>query len=85
MTFFVTNGTSTSNRVVHPACVSAGDVVVLDRNAHKSTEQATTITHSLAVYLLPTRNRTGIIGPVPPQEMTEEAIARKIAESTCGG
>ncbi|MGZ4356919.1 MAG: Orn/Lys/Arg family decarboxylase [Gaiellaceae bacterium] len=81
MTFFVTNGTSTSNRVVHQACVCAGDLIVLDRNAHKSTEQATTITHGVAVYMLPTRNHYGIIGPVPPEEMTGEAIARKIAES----
>ena len=81
MTFFVTNGTSTSNRVVHQACVVAGDVVVDDRNAHKSSEQADTMTHAIPVYMLPTRNRYGIIGPVPPAEMTEEAIAAKIEAS----
>ena len=81
MTFFVTNGTSTSNRVVHQACVVAGDVVVDDRNAHKSSEQADTITHAVPVYMLPTRNRYGIIGPIPPGEMTEEAIAAKIGAS----
>ena len=81
MTLFVTNGTSTSNRVVHQACVCAGDVVVDDRNAHKSSEQADTMTHAVPVYMLPTRNRYGIIGPIPPQEMTEEAVAAKIAAS----
>ncbi len=81
MTLFVTNGTSTSNRVVHQACVCAGDVVVDDRNAHKSSEQADTITHAIPVYMLPTRNRYGIIGPIPPHEMTEEAIAAKIEAS----
>ena len=81
MTFFVTNGTSTSNRVVHQACVVAGDVVVDDRNAHKSSEQADTMTHAVPVYMLPTRNRYGIIGPIPPGEMTEQAIAAKIEAS----
>jgi lysine decarboxylase/arginine decarboxylase len=81
MTLFVTNGTSTSNRVVHQACVVAGDVVVDDRNAHKSSEQADTITHAIPVYMMPTRNRYGIIGPIPPQEMTKKAIAAKIKAS----
>ena len=81
MTLFVTNGTSTSNRVVHQASVVAGDVVVDDRNAHKSSEQADTITHAVPVYMVPTRNRYGIIGPIPPEEMTEDAIAAKIKAS----
>ncbi|GAA4368750.1 Orn/Lys/Arg decarboxylase N-terminal domain-containing protein [Paeniglutamicibacter cryotolerans] len=81
MTFFVTNGTSTSNRVVHQASVTAGEVMALDRNAHKSMEQATTITHGLPIYLRPTRNHLGIIGPIPPSEMTAQAIAEKVRTS----
>jgi arginine decarboxylase len=34
--FFVTNGTSTSNKMVHQAIVAPGDIVILDRNCHKS-------------------------------------------------
>lgn len=34
--FFVTNGTSTSNKMVHQAIVAPGDIVLLDRNCHKS-------------------------------------------------
>ncbi|WP_270933311.1 ornithine decarboxylase [Falsiroseomonas oryzae] len=34
--FFVTNGTSTSNKMVHQALVQPGDIVILDRNCHKS-------------------------------------------------
>ena len=82
MTFFVTNGTSTSNRVVHQATVTAGDTVLLDRNAHKSAEQATTITQAVPVYMVPTRNAYGIIGPIPPSEMTGEAIAGKLERSS---
>src|SRR4051795_12235525 len=33
---FVTNGTSTSNKMVHQALVAPGDIVILDRNCHKS-------------------------------------------------
>lgn len=34
--FFVTNGTSTSNKMVHQALCAPGDIVILDRNCHKS-------------------------------------------------
>jgi arginine decarboxylase len=34
--FFVTNGTSTSNKMVHQALLEPGDVVLADRNCHKS-------------------------------------------------
>ncbi|MCE6951462.1 ornithine decarboxylase [Cereibacter sphaeroides] len=34
--FFVTNGTSTSNKMVHQALIAPGDIVLLDRNCHKS-------------------------------------------------
>jgi arginine decarboxylase len=81
-TFFVTNGGSTSNRIVHQGCVTAGDVVALDRNAHKSAEQSATMTRAVPIYMIPTRNRYGIIGPIPPSEMTREAFAAKVAGSS---
>jgi arginine decarboxylase len=34
--FFVTNGTSTSNKMAHQALIAPGDIVLLDRNCHKS-------------------------------------------------
>jgi len=34
--FFVTNGTSTSNKMVHQALLEPGDIVIVDRNCHKS-------------------------------------------------
>jgi arginine decarboxylase len=81
-TFFVTNGGSTSNRIVHHGCVTQGDVVALDRNAHKSAEQSATMTRAIPIYLVPTRNRYGIIGPIPPGELTREALAAKVAGSS---
>jgi arginine decarboxylase len=35
-TFFVTNGTSTANKIVHMALVHPGDIVLIDRDCHKS-------------------------------------------------
>jgi len=77
-TYFVTNGTSTANKIVFFGRVSKDDVVLVDRNCHKSAEHALTMTHSVAVFMIPTRNRYGIIGPIPPNEMTPEAIQSKI-------
>ena len=50
------------------------DLVVLDRNCHKSIEQGLMLTGARPVYMVPTRNRYGIIGPIPPSEMAPEAI-----------
>ena len=34
--FFVTNGTSTSNKIIHQAVCQPGDIVLIDRDCHKS-------------------------------------------------
>jgi lysine decarboxylase/arginine decarboxylase len=78
-TYFVTNGTSTANKIVFFGRVSRDDIVLVDRNCHKSAEHALTMTHSVAVFMVPTRNRYGIIGPIPPVEMMPEKIREKIA------
>jgi arginine decarboxylase len=70
-------GTSGSNRSIMQACMKQDDLVVLDRNCHKSIEQGLMLTGARPVYLLPTRNRYGIIGPIPPSEMAPEAIQAK--------
>ena len=79
MTYFVTNGTSTANKIVYFGRVTEDDLVLVDRNCHKSAEHALTMTHAIAVYMIPTRNRYGIIGPIPPDEMKEKALKAKIA------
>ncbi|PWF23279.1 arginine/lysine/ornithine decarboxylase [Corticimicrobacter populi] len=76
--FFVTNGTSTSNKIVWHANVAPGDVVVVDRNCHKSILHAITMTGAIPVFLRPTRNHLGIIGPIPLEEFDPESIRRKI-------
>ena len=66
--YFVTNGTSTSNKIVWSALVSPGDVVVVDRNCHKSVLHALILTGAIPIFLTPTRNQVGIIGPIPRRE-----------------
>ncbi len=77
--FFVTNGTSTSNKIVWHHTVAPGDVVVVDRNCHKSILHAIIMTGAVPVFLTPTRNHLGIIGPIPRSEFEPEAIRRRIA------
>src|SRR5476649_1748718 len=76
--FFVTNGTSTSNKIVWHATVAPGDIVLVDRNCHKSILHAITMTGSIPVFLTPTRNHFGIIGPLPRDEFKPENIRKKI-------
>lgn len=76
--FFVTNGTSTSNKVVWHANVAPGDIVVVDRNCHKSNLHAIIMTGAIPVFLSPTRNYHGIIGPIPKSEFEMDTIQAKI-------
>jgi arginine decarboxylase len=70
-------GTSGSNRSIMQACMKADDLVVLDRNCHKSIEQGLMLTGARPVYMVPTRNRYGIIGPIAPSEMDPKTIQAK--------
>ena len=76
--FFVTNGTSTSNKMVWHHTVAPGDVVVVDRNCHKSILHSIIMTGAVPVFLKPTRNHFGIIGPIPQSEFEIESIQAKI-------
>jgi len=76
--YFVTNGTSTSNKMVWHSTVAPGDVVIVDRNCHVSILHAITMTGAVPVFLMPTRNHFGIIGPIPLEEFRWENIEKKI-------
>jgi arginine decarboxylase len=77
--YFVTNGTSTSNKIVWHSTVAPGDIVVVDRNCHKSVLHSIIMTGAVPVFLMPTRNNFGIIGPIPKSEFAWENIQKKIA------
>jgi arginine decarboxylase len=76
--FFVTNGTSTSNKMVWHSTVASGDIVVVDRNCHKSVLHSIIMTGAVPVFLTPTRNHLGIIGPIPLEEFQPANIQKKI-------
>src|SRR5476651_1765714 len=76
--YFVTNGTSTSNKMVWHSTVAPGDVVIVDRNCHVSILHAITMTGAVPVFLMSTRNHFGIIGPIPLEEFRWENIEKKI-------
>lgn len=76
--FFVTNGTSTSNKIVWHANVGTDDIVLVDRNCHKSILHAIIMTGTVPIFLQPTRNHLGIIGPIPREEFEPASIQAKI-------
>jgi arginine decarboxylase len=80
--YTVTNGTSTSNRVVFMACVTGDEIALCDRNCHKSIEHSLTLTGARPVYLLPSRNYLGIIGPIYPEVLEKKSIQKAVKESS---
>ncbi|AMO80691.1 Orn/Lys/Arg decarboxylase N-terminal domain-containing protein [Obesumbacterium proteus] len=76
--YSVLNGTSGSNRAVMSAVVGEGQFALCDRNCHKSIEQGLVMTGGIPVFFIPTRNRFGIIGPIPKSQFQPESIQQKI-------
>jgi len=76
--YSVLNGTSGSNRAVMSAVVGEGQFALCDRNCHKSIEQGLVMTGGVPVFFIPTRNRFGIIGPIPKSQFQPESIQQKI-------
>ena len=79
--YCVTNGTSTSNRILFMAAVTDGQIALCDRNCHKSIEHGLTMTGAIPNYFVPLRNRYGIIGPIHPHHMTPDALRASIASN----
>ena len=80
-TFFVINGTSTANKIVWHSMVGRDDLVLVDRNCHKSILHSIIMTGAIPLYLCPERNELGIIGPIPLSEFSKESIQAKIDAS----
>jgi arginine decarboxylase len=77
--YTVTNGTSSANRIVLLASATSGDVVLCDRNCHKSIEQSLALTGAVPAWLVPTRNHLGLIGPIPAARLAAEQVAAGLA------
>ena len=74
-TYFVMNGTSTSNSVVINAIVSPGDLVLFDRNNHKSIYNSALVSSAgKPVYLETSRNPFGFIGGIDAHCFNEDYL-----------
>lgn len=79
--FFVLGGTSTSNRIAISALVSEGDLILFDRNNHKSASQAAlAAAGGLPVYLASERNESGIIGGLTEETLDPVRLREKAAK-----
>jgi ornithine decarboxylase len=78
-TYFVLNGTSTSNKVVTNAMLRRGDLVLFDRNNHKSLHQGALVGAGAIPVFLPTaRNPFGMIGAVDWDAWDEKRLRKAI-------
>ena len=78
-TYFVLNGTSTSNKVVTNAVLRRGDLVLFDRNNHKSLHQGALVQAGAIPVFLPTaRNPFGMIGAVDWDAWDEKYLREQI-------
>lgn len=78
--FFVLGGTSASNRIAISALVAEGDLVLFDRNNHKSCSQAAlAAAGGLPVYLSSSRNEYGIIGGLTEETLDPTRLREKAA------
>jgi ornithine decarboxylase len=78
-TYFVLNGTSTSNKVVLGALVTDGDLVLFDRNNHKAAHHgALMMTGGIPLYIPTVRNAWGLIGPMRWDALDETALRERI-------
>jgi len=74
--FYVTNGTSTSNKAMLMTLLRPGEVVVLDRNCHKSVHQAVALSGAIPFYLTPRLNRRfSIWEPIPLADIENSLTA----------
>jgi ornithine decarboxylase len=78
-TYFVLNGTSTSNKVALSALVTDGDLVLFDRNNHKAAlHGALMIAGGVPIYVPTVRNPWGLIGPMDWAALDEAALRERI-------
>ncbi|AXC75798.1 ornithine decarboxylase [Salmonella enterica subsp. arizonae serovar 63:g,z51:-] len=80
-TYFVLNGTSAANKVVTNALLTRGDLVLFDRNNHKSNHHGALIqAGATPVYLEATRNPFGFIGGIDARCFDETYLRDQIRD-----
>lgn len=80
-TYFVLNGSSTSNNIALSAPVAPGDLVLFDRNNHKSVyNQALVISGGKPVYMQDSRDPYGFIGGIYDSDFDEDFLRQQAAK-----
>src|SRR5271167_2294518 len=84
-TYFVLNGTSSSNKIVLGNLIADGDLVLFDRNNHKAAHHgALLISGGVPIYLSTDRNAHGLIGPMEAAALDEAKIREAIRSNPLG-
>ena len=79
-TYFVTNGTSTANKIVAQALLAPGDIVLVDRNCHQSHHYGLMLAGAEVCYLdAYPLNEYSMYGAVPLQEIKSKLLALRAA------
>ena len=79
-TYFVTNGTSTANKIVVQAIVQPGDIVLVDRNCHQSHHYGLMLAGAMVTYLEAyPLNQYSMYGAVPLTEIKRQLLALRRA------
>lgn len=79
--YFCTNGTTSANSICASALLSEGDLVLFDRNNHKSLyNSALVMSGAKPVYISTDRNALGLIGEMDPDFFTEDKIRAEVAK-----
>ena len=74
-TYFVTNGTSTANKIVVQALVQPGDIVLVDRNCHQSHHYGLMLAGAMVTYLEAyPLNEYSMYGAVPLREIKRQLL-----------
>src|SRR6476469_4080769 len=74
-TYFVTNGTSTANKIVCQALVKPGDIVLVDRNCHQSHHYGLMLSGAHVIYLDAYRlNEYSMYGAVPLRDIKAQLL-----------
>ncbi len=79
-TYFVTNGTSTANKIVMQALMQPGDIILLSHDCHKSHPYAVILAGALPVYLgAYPLSQYSMYGAVPIREIKRQLLGLKAA------
>lgn len=79
--YFCTNGTTSANSICASAVLRKDDLVLFDRNNHKSLyNSALVMTGAKPVYIKTDRNPLGLIGEMDPESLSENYLRQEAAK-----